>query len=108
MGENVRIEPGQFWRDTVNTDLLKILEVKEETLETGDPFVSPRETKTAIFVRAACIVGGKYLGLQEMQASHFETDRFRLIRGSRLLWYRWKANRELKRAGLTDSKKPAR
>lgn len=75
------LKPGQFWRDTVNTDVLKILGFSFE----------PTPTVTETYVRCACYPRGEYLmGTQEMKASQLGTERFQRVGPVKSLWYRIK------------------
>jgi hypothetical protein len=59
---------GQYWKDTVNGDLLKVL-----------GFSVDEENKLR-YVKSACFVAGEeFLGIQEMQEKHFEGKRFVLF-----------------------------
>ena len=85
-----RIEIGQFWRDTVNTDVLKILGFSFE-VETGGKTISGGQLPEAIYVRCACYPRGEYLmGTQEMKSSHLGTERFQKVGFWQSLWYRIK------------------
>ncbi len=83
------LKPGQFWRDTVNGDLLKILEIDSFdasdvcTLAGCEGDLPPRPIP---YVRSACYPRGEYfMGIQEMKASHFEEARFQPIK---LGWFK--------------------
>lgn len=76
-------EKGQFWRDTVNGDLLKILDFNTVTI--GIELVG--------YVRCACFPGGRYLmGIQEMKTSTLMNGRFKKVGKCKSLWCRWKFN----------------
>lgn len=77
------LKPGQFWRDTLNTDVLKILGFSFEPIE--------QMTTEETYVRCACYPRGEYLmGTQEMKASHLETERFERLGPVKSIWYRIK------------------
>ncbi len=113
---------GQFWRDMVNGDVLKIQEVseyntpdvssgvsawksismgrggeliREPWAEGEKPIGSELEPAQPItYVVCACYPRGEYyMGIQEMKASHFETERFKRVGWFKSLWYRWKFRR---------------
>ncbi len=68
------LKPGQFWRDTINGDVLKILEIDDAAVS------------VPLYVRSACYPRGEYfMGIQEMKASHFEEARFQPIK---LGWFK--------------------
>lgn len=81
------LKPGQFWRDTVNTDVLKILGFSFEPIEQTPATTVTEET----YVRCACYPRGEYLmGTQEMKTSHLGTERFERVGPVKSLWYRIK------------------
>lgn len=77
------LKPGQFWKDTVNGDVLKILEIDD----TASLTVPLDGINVPIpYVRSACYPRGEYfMGIQEMKASHFEEERFQPIK---LNWFK--------------------
>lgn len=73
---------GQFWRDMVNGDVLKI---------TGFNWTDWQETQQIGYVVCSCYPRGEYyMGIQEMKASHFDTERFKPVGWWKSLWYRVK------------------
>ena len=93
----MNLKKGQFYQDTVNHDLLKILGFTEEHYPenvgglAGAPIV-------VLYVRCACISNGNFFGVQEMKLSTLtqtrieETGAFRFERLTWLqeLWNSWK------------------
>lgn len=72
---------GEFYLDTVNHDLLKILGFTKEHYpenmkaeEAGLPVVVP-------YVRCACIVNDVFFGIQEMRVSTMALPRFARVEG---------------------------
>jgi len=84
MAQDLKV--GQFWRDTVNGDLLKILSFSQEPNSNAFPGVGGYVD----YARCACIVRGSFFGIQEMRTSHFSDERFRKLGILKALWYRWK------------------
>ena len=79
----------QFWRDTVNGDLLKILEI-----DTSDSCLLAGCERPIPYARCACYPRGEYfLGIQEMKASHFEEERFQRVGWFKSLWCKLKIRR---------------
>lgn len=79
---------GQFWRDTVNGDLLKILAFSQEMVYVGADRLDDGRIE---YVRCACFPLGKYLmGIQEMKTSTLTNGRFKKVGLVKSLWYRWK------------------
>lgn len=84
------LRKGQFWYDTVNHDLLKILGFTTDWQGAIAPMVN--------YVRCACISNGNFFGVQEMKVSTFTESRVEgslMLRFERLsffeeLWYSWK------------------
>lgn len=79
-----RVSKGQFWRDTVNRDLLKVIDVQETPITrrefvdedrarlawgaAADLFGEKREVEYIIpYVRALCIANNQYFGVQEFK-----------------------------------------
>lgn len=89
---NQDLKPGQFWRDTVNTDVLKILEISEYVPGSeGAQLVNKLTGEVVHYARCACYPRAEYLmGIQEMRASRFGDERFHRVRGIKALWYRLK------------------
>lgn len=84
--QNSDYKIGDFWRDLVNGDLLKILNFNDTALDPTQPEVMTR------YVVCACWVNGAaYLGPQEMKLANFErADRFAKVTGWRERWFRIK------------------
>ena len=80
------LKAGQFWRDTVNGDLLKILSFSQEPNSNAFPAIGGYVD----YVRSACIVRGSFFGIQEMRAAHFSDERFQKVNWLKSLWYRRK------------------
>ncbi len=75
-------KPGQFWRDVVLGDVLKILEISNYV---SDPTLPP-----ILYARCACYPRGEgYLGIQEMKASHFKEERFQRVELGRIKQFWW-------------------
>lgn len=73
---------GQYWKDTINGDLLKVLGIVVDD-ENG-----------LTYVRCASFVLGKqFLGVQEMKAEHLNGERFILVRP--WFWTRRQLTRQL-------------
>lgn len=84
---------GQFYRDTVNGDLLKLLGFSDEVIDTRGPapFLDPEFEETVQYVRCQVITrDGVYFGIQEMKSAHLNRDRFSKVAGARGLWLKWK------------------
>ena len=73
-------ELGEFWRDMVNGDVLRIEEIDETPSDAGHRYA-----------RCACYPRGKYfMGIQEMKTAHFGTERFQRAGWFKSLWYKLK------------------
>ena len=78
------LKAGQFWRDIVNGDVLRLMEFSEYQTDAG----------MKLYAHCACYPRGEYfLGIQEMQAAHFQKERFQRIGWFKSLWYKLKLRR---------------
>lgn len=92
---------GQFWRDTVNGDVLKINSFSDYT----PPFDRQFEAHGAgtmiqdppapvLYAQCSCYPRGEYyMGIQEMKVVHFGTPRFQKVGWFKSLWYKLKLRR---------------
>jgi hypothetical protein len=75
--------PGQFWRDTVNTDILYVSAIEEPDPEPGKIPIPN--------VRCLSFTGGiAYLGVIDLSLLMFSSGRFEKVPEWKALWYRWK------------------
>jgi hypothetical protein len=76
---------GQFYKDTINGDVLKILELRQEFLrrtvlsETGAK--EEEDSTPTEFVKCECYVKGKLFGVQEMKSERLDDPRFVKVDG---------------------------
>ncbi len=88
-----KLKTGQFWRDTVNGDLLRILSFSQEPNANLAPGIEGVGGYVE-YAKCACMVDGVYFGIQEMKTSHFETGRFQKPNSFMQFWY-WRKFRTL-------------
>jgi hypothetical protein len=83
----------QFWRDTVNGDVLKILSFSFE-VEMGGTLTIPGELPGTDYVRCACFPRGEsFFGIQEMKVSRLDGERFIKVNWMKSIWFRLKFQR---------------
>ncbi len=107
MGQNLK-RAGQFYRDIVNGDLLKIINFTFEIDPAGTVLdVFNDDMPGTEYVRCACIVNGSYFGIQEMKTSHLDNAE-RFLRVPRLIsvWLRWKYRDSKLTVPMRDVTKP--
>lgn len=77
-----KYKAGNFYRDLVNGDLLKILAFSDEAIYDDRPEELVRYVKCAVWIG-----GVEYLGIQEMKLSNLErVERFAKVTG----WRKWR------------------
>jgi hypothetical protein len=97
--EKPKLRVGQFWRDMVNGDVLRIIEFSEYTPAFDRQFEANQRSviiedppRPILYAHCACYPRGEYyMGIQEMKASHFvASERFKPVGRFKSLWYKLK------------------
>jgi len=95
MAETVELKAGQFWRDKVNKDVLRILSFSFEVTSSGSQQLTGEIRESTLpgneYARCDCFVHGTWFGIQEMKSSHFSTDRFEPLSKLAAYWILGKA-----------------
>ena len=79
------MKSSQFYLDTINKDLLKILGFSTEV------DLEHKETFGAVeYVRCACISNNVFFGIQEMKTVHLHGARFIRVPWYKQIWFKWK------------------
>lgn len=74
------VTTGQFWYDTINKDVLKILGISQDNvLQPEYPFKGQSLYESREFVKCDCYVHGSRFGILEMRSDRLDGDRFQKL-----------------------------